>query len=207
MAMADLFANGFIKARARKFTFVAPILVIGLFLGGFPYAGTQGTIYELLNFSNSIDWHILYLTIGATVLIAGILATKQVAKIMSNKYLVKLGKYTFSLYLVHLLVLYTFGAGTFLLLRNSLGVGFNTSVILTIVLSAPVVAGATYLFERYVDAPSIRFSSYVANILLGYSEPPKVMKKLKLAYRRTLRQFAIRIRKQPELIPDELDAE
>jgi hypothetical protein len=33
------------------------------------------------------------------------------------------------------------------------------------------------------------------------------MKKIKLAYRRAVRQFAIRIRKQPELIPDELDAE
>ncbi len=167
MAMADAFAQGRILTKRRSYWAIVPLVVGALFFGGYPYASVDGTIYQYITIADTINWNILYLTLGAAGIVLSILMSEQFARVMRNKYLSRLGKYTFSVYLVHLAVFYTFGMAVFLLFRNTLDIGFNMSVALTFLASIPVVAGVTYLFERFVDAPSIRFSSYVANMLLG----------------------------------------
>lgn len=208
MVMADLYARGYLVTKKYRWWVTAPLVAGVLFLGAYPYKSVEGTLYQYITLpSLDINWSIFYLTIASIGAVAAVLLCKQIAVLFRRSFMSKLGKYTFALYLIHLPVLYTFGMAMFLVFYQKLELGYNLSALLAIATSMPLVAGVTVLFERYIDAPSVRLSSYVANILLGYSEPPKVMKKLKLAYRRTLRQFAIRIRKQPELIPDELDAE
>ena len=76
-----------------------------------------------------------------------------------------LGKYTFALYLTHLVVLYTFACTVFLVLHERMG--YNSSVLLTCALSIPVMGVVTVLFEKYVDAPSILFSKYAVAVCRG----------------------------------------
>lgn len=208
MVIADLYAAGRLKTKKYNWRLVAPLAVVVLFLGGYPYASAKGTVYEYLTIAGlDVDWKILYLTVASVGVVAIILLVEQAGALFRRPILSKVGKYTFALYLIHLPVLYTFGMVAFLLFNQTLGLGYNWSALLAIIASIPVVAGATFLFERYVDSPSVHLSSYVTNILLGYKEPPKVTRKLKAAYQRVVQQFAARIGRQPALVPDELDAE
>jgi len=207
MAIADLYAQGYLTTKNRKMRLVVPLLAISLFMGGYPYASVEGTIYQYISFADTVNWRMIYLTLGASGVMLIILQTEQVARVMRHKFISKLGKYTFALYLVHLAVLYTIGMGVFLILRNVLGVGFNASAVLTIIVSLPVVAGATYLFEKYIDAPSIRLSSYVTGILLGNLPTSDLKLRLGRLYQRVAVLF--KPRRQPEvaeLVPEEIDA-
>ena len=76
-----------------------------------------------------------------------------------------LGKYTFSLYLVHKLVLFTVCTGLFVLIEPA--IGYNKAAVVSILVSLPVIFLSTVLFERYIDAPSIRISGMFANWTLG----------------------------------------
>jgi peptidoglycan/LPS O-acetylase OafA/YrhL len=170
MALADLYANGRIKSIRNPFI-AAGLVLGGLFMGGYPLNLVKGTAYQFITIPElAIHWNILYLTLGASVLVFAVLSVSNLAKFFQHKYVSIIGKYTFSLYLVHLAVLYSFTTFIFVVLHSNLGLSFNLSALASIVASVPVVAVATVLFERFIDAPSIRLSSYVANVVLGYKE-------------------------------------
>lgn len=170
MIMADLYANGKLGSRNLGLSTIF-LLVIGVFLGGYPVGGASNTIYSFFTIPDAhVNWVAIYPTVGASILIFVILTTKKVGQIFSGRLLSSLGKYTFSLYLVHLVVLYTFTTLVFLLLRNSIGLGYNTAVMVSIISSIPVVALVTWLFEKYIDAPSIKIASTIGEIIYGRKE-------------------------------------
>lgn len=180
MILADLYSKDIIKQKVRKWFVFVPALVIGLFLGGYPLFGDNNTIYHYI-FPHVLDinWVIVSLSIGATILILIVLSTAQVAGLFANKFVSKLGKYTFSLYLVHLSILYTLTTAIFLVLDKKIGLGYNMSAVLAIISSIPVVLTATILFEKYVDSQSIKLSSYVGGVLLGTTKTPRLSRYLK----------------------------
>lgn len=73
-----------------------------------------------------------------------------------------LGKYTFSLYLVHVPVLLTLTAGAFTTFVAH--VGYSKAAALALLVSLPVIAALTWAFERYVDAPSVRFAAFLGRL-------------------------------------------
>ena len=167
MIIADLYANGYLK-QIRRGKSLAVLLIAGLFLAGYPYGSVQGSIYRYLTIPGlEMKWNIFYLTIGAVILVGCVLAATQLAKVFSHPRISWLGRYTFSLYLVHLTILYSFTVFVFVVLRSHVGLGFNTSALLSLASSIPVIVWATYMFEKYVDAKAINFSSFVARLILG----------------------------------------
>lgn len=206
MVLADLYAKGRIQTKKHSWFLVIPLMALVLFLAAYPHEKVDGTVYQYTSMlSININWLILHLTLAAFGAVTLILLVKQLSTLFKARLFSALGKYTFALYLTHLLVIYTFSMAVFLLLNKTFGLGYNWSALLTLVASVPVVTLVAFLFEKYVDAPSIRLSTNVANILLGYSEPPRVWQKAKLAYRRTLKRLLKRTRRQPDLIIDELE--
>lgn len=109
--------------------------------------------------------HFVYLTIVATMLVLVVLLSRRLTAWLSRPKISALGKYTFSLYLVHLLVLYTVACSLFLVLHESLG--YNKTVFVVMLLSIPVLWATTKLFERYIDAPSIRLAKWVGAVYRG----------------------------------------
>jgi peptidoglycan/LPS O-acetylase OafA/YrhL len=170
MVLADLYANGkFPFERNLHQVLSASLLVIGLFIAGFPsptnYLGT--TIYAALRLPwlNDLQNHILFLTIGAAMVIVATLTLRPLKTVLETKFFSTLGKYTYSLYLVHMAVLFTVCAGLFVWLYPM--IGFNKSAVISIIVSLPVIMGVACLFEKYIDAPSIRLSGIFANWFLG----------------------------------------
>jgi len=188
MIFADMYAKGLMKQKKRSMLLVVPLVLSALFLGGYPLYGVAGTVYQNIGFSGlGINWQLISVITGASLAVGLVLSVSQIARIFANKYISKLGKYTFSLYLTHLLVLYTFTSGVFILLDRQLGVGFNKSALISIVLSIPVMWLVTFLFEKYVDSNSMKVSSYVGGMILGTTKTPKLNKFLKKVSKRMKR--------------------
>lgn len=167
MILADLYAS-------KKFPFafvnnkvMFAALLLGLLFGGYPAITSQGSFYQTMHISwlTEAQNQSFYLSIGAGLVITAILSIPLLSRFFSSKHISKLGKYTYSLYLSHMAVLFTVCTGLFVWLHSF--IGFNKAALISIVLTAPVVIIVAYIFERYVDAPAIRLSGVFANWFLG----------------------------------------
>ena len=160
--LADAYTHGKLE-NLKRMRFIVPLLIGGLFFGGMPHrkGESEGTIYQyfLQPDITNINYSIAYLTLGAAMIILAILLSKRIRGWLSHPRIAILGKYTFSLYLTHLFVLYTFTCSLFLMLHDL--IGYNKTVCLVTFLSLPPIVITAWLFERYIDAPSIKFSKYV----------------------------------------------
>lgn len=194
MALADLYARGGVTYINRKKVTTVALLALAVFLGGYPYAVTDGTLYQYITVPYlDIDYRALYTVIGASIILYVVLTAKEVAGFLQKRWISELGKYTFSLYLVHVPVLLTLTAGVFALLFAH--VGYHAAAVLALFVSLPVIVALTWVFERYVDAPSVRFAAYLTR--LYYSPTP-------LAVRERMALFAmsVKMRLLPGKMPD-----
>jgi peptidoglycan/LPS O-acetylase OafA/YrhL len=165
--LADLYVN-----RARVFNnkpLGAFMLITGIFFGGYVVGPIKGTIYETLTIYGwqPAENRALFLTIGAVFVIAAVLSLSKLQKFLSTKWVSSLGRYTYSLYLVHLPLLYAVAFGIFTYLVNTHGMGYGHAVAIAIAVYLPTVVVATWLFERYIDAPSIKLSGLFARFVLS----------------------------------------
>lgn len=169
MVLADLYANGLIAERRRRWWVLSGILLLAIYLGGYPFDGPDlsHTAYAPISapMFSTLHHQTLATTIGAAILVVAVLSTTQVAAFLRRKRLSVIGKYTFSLYLIHLPVLYGMTTGLFLVFHQVLG--YNKAVGLAVLISVPVVWIVTVLFEKFVDAKAVALASYVADIYFG----------------------------------------
>lgn len=166
MVLADLYATkpDFYKARAAKI--VAGLgLPLGLLLGGYPYAPPVSGFYDAIKlpFVHNDTTMLMYMTIGASLTVYAVLTLPSLRAFLAKRKISVLGKYTFSLYLTHLMVIFTVGLTIFSLLVPH--IGYSKSAAAAILVSIPCIVAVAWLFERYVDAVSIRLSGQVAERL------------------------------------------
>lgn len=181
MVLADMYASGFFKQKQRNLLIITGVLVVGLYFGGYPFESLSGTAYQVfesLAAKGIVVDRVLSLTVGASILVFVVIWSAQLAKLFRHKYISVLGKYTFSLYLMHMPIFYTFTAGSFIFFQQHMG--YNRAVALAFIVTVPVVWIATVLFEKYVDKKSVKFSSYCADIYFGRREFPARQKLLDL---------------------------
>lgn len=127
----------------------------------------------MTNFARSLGYydheaHALFSVIAGIALMVYLMeATDWLRTQLSNQpYLVLLGKLSFSLYLTHIPILFTFTCRVFLWLYS-----FHENMALAsvgaLLLSLPVMLGAAMVFWTFVDEPSIRWSKEIARHMLG----------------------------------------
>ena len=167
MLMADLYTSGVIVRAKRSIPALVGLLGLAFFFGGYPFGSVEGTLYQFVTLPGSLEINhsMVFTTIAATIAVFTVLWSAQIGATLGNKRISILGKYTFSLYLVHLAVLYTFTTGIFVVLQGY--IGYNKAAILSMVLSIPLVWLVTVLFEKYVDNPSIKFASRISAVYFG----------------------------------------
>jgi len=98
-----------------------------------------------------------------------LLNSQRMQKIFSSPVLVFLGKISYSLYLVHFLVISTLTCALFLVLHPVLPYG--AAVLISCVLSVLVIIPLSYLFYRYVDMRGIKLSKVFYNQLASIFRP------------------------------------
>ena len=107
-------------------------------------------------------WHIA----GASALVQFVATSDLLQICFSHKILRFFGQISFSLYLTHIPILYTFTCGLFLWLHDVSG-SYNGAALLAFLLSLPVMLSVAILFERVVDRIAIQKSSLLGKMLLG----------------------------------------
>ena len=167
MMIADAYSQGWLKKLQKPLT-VAGLTILGLFFAVYP-KDTTGTIYQYIDTSVfGVSGRIFYLTIAAALIVLVVLLSKNATKYLQKPLFSRLGRYTFSLYLTHLFVIYTVSSAVVINLHDV--IGYNKSILVAALVSLPVFWIVTVLFEKYIDAPSIKFAKYVGAAFRGEVE-------------------------------------
>lgn len=140
---------------------VGCVLVFGLHLASFPELGgskTPGFTWLAAIVFNSRYWQ----SIGAVIIVACVAKLSILRRIFSSSLLQYLGRISFALYLVHLPLLSTLGWRLVPTVWEVVGRAHVLNkfggLLITFVLTLPLVVWAADLFYRFFDRPCISFS-------------------------------------------------
>lgn len=103
--------------------------------------------------------NIIYNTIAAGLIISGILFSRRMQRVLSWTPLVKVGRASFSLYVLHILVIETVSTNIILMVTPRLA--YHGAVAATLLLTVPAIALTTLLFFRLVERPSHRLAEKI----------------------------------------------
>lgn len=161
--------------------FWSMIFLIGLFLGSFPYTKGEdsvgwSTITSVLK-SKKIDINGTHLFFASSILIIMSLNhSSALQKIFTTRLAQYLGRISFSVYLLHMQVLWTVGTRVFPFTMWLVGGGeesqirFFIGMMLAGSFMFPLQFWISDVFTRGVDEKAIQFTKYVADKLLVYDE-------------------------------------
>lgn len=130
--------------RLPKLTAPAAVL-LGLVLGGYPSGISATNFYRYFRGLDFIDWHIL----GAFVLVLGILFWEGAQKLLSRRLFRWLGKISYSVYLIHIPLLFSLSTGIFLWTEGTLG--YLGSAALSFGVSLGALIALAWLYHRFVE--------------------------------------------------------
>lgn len=167
MLLSDLSAReeGWFQKNRGQALFVV-LLAIGLFMGSFPdEIPVKGTVYAFMDLEPLVttrQYHIL----GAALIMIALLKLTWLQSFLSRKPLVLLGKISFSLYLLHTIIMGSLGNHLFAFFSQRLS--YHAAFAMTFSITLPVIFIASYLAYRLVDAPSVQVSqmAYDRTIML-----------------------------------------
>ena len=156
--LSDMYYNRHALYDTLSRGYWSPLASLSMVVGSQPIEGTS-----MFAFWNLPGWgdnvHVLVHTFAAALLIASILAARPLQRFLETRPVQFLGKISFSLYLLHFLVLGTYGSYLFVHLVS--GVGYRWGVALAYVPFVVVSIIASYVYAKHVDLPAISLSGAV----------------------------------------------
>ncbi|AKB33494.1 acyltransferase, putative [Methanosarcina siciliae HI350] len=166
MAFADTSSSKMPVFKTDNNILLSIILVSGLFLGSYPLSPvTTGSLYAFLNTGFFKTPEAAYHIIGAGMIMYVLLNSRGLQAVFSSPLPLFLGKISYSLYLVHFLVISSFTCALFLAMYPvlSYGAAFLISCFLSVFLIVPL----SYLFYKYVDMAGMELSRAFYNRLVN----------------------------------------
>jgi len=140
------------------------LLIVAIYLGSFPREAQidlTGTIWNYINKAYFTDLPTFYHTIGAFLLLYVLIASERMKKLFSIRILENLGKISYSMYLIHLLILGTFSSYLYLKLQPYLSHSIN--FVITFLISIILIVLLSSAFYKYVDKSGIKLSEFIYN--------------------------------------------
>ncbi len=136
------------------------IFLLGFYLSSYPSAGAhlEGTIYGIIPIVMVVPYHL----VGALLLVLGVLLLEPLQKLFGLPVFVKLGKISYSLYLVHFPVIATAGCIVFELLYGN--VSYNVAALLTFVATTVLVVLISVGFSKYIEPLGKKGELYVEKL-------------------------------------------
>lgn len=119
--------------------------------GAYPVGHEPDNAYRILNhLPDRLNPIYFYHMLAAALLVMGIWLLEPLGKALSLKPVLFLGKISYSLYLVHIPVIYSLSA--WLLVRFMAKTGnYNFSAGLSFIISLPVMIFLAWLFHRFIE--------------------------------------------------------
>lgn len=162
MVLADTFNNKTSAFKTDNKIILSILLISGLFLGSYPVGSvTNDSLYGFLNNGLFQTPKLTYHILGAGMIMYVLLNSRWLQNIFSSSVPVFLGKISYSLYLIHFLVISSFTCALFLFLHSVFQYG--TAVFISCFLSVLLIVPLSYLFYKYVDMVGVRISKIFYN--------------------------------------------
>jgi peptidoglycan/LPS O-acetylase OafA/YrhL len=162
MLLSDLMAHN--KLSISKFDknklIRTGMLLLRLFLASYASGrDVDGSIYALIDNHYFSEFDVFCHIIGAFLIIWVLLDSKKMQKIFSFKYFLFLGEISFSMYLLHFIILGSFSSFIFLNLAPHMS--YLNASLLSFVLSVGVIFSLAYLMYLYVDKKAVHLAKLV----------------------------------------------
>lgn len=162
MVLADTFNSKTSMFKTDNKIILSILLISGLFLGSYPVGTvTNDSLYGFLNNGLFQTPKLTYHILGAGMIMYVLLNSRWLQNIFSSSVPVFLGKISYSLYLIHFLVISSFTCALFLFLHSVFSYG--TAVFISCFLSLLLIIPLSYLFYKYVDMAGVRISKIFYN--------------------------------------------
>ena len=162
MVLADTFNSKTSMFKTDNKIILSILLISGLFLGSYPVGTvTNDSLYGFLNNGLFQTPKLTYHILGASMIMYVLLNSRWLQNIFSSSVPVFLGKISYSLYLIHFLVISSFTCALFLFLHSVFQYG--TAVFISCFLSVLLIIPLSYLFYKYVDMVGVRISKIFYN--------------------------------------------
>lgn len=131
------------------------LLVIGFLLSGYPlYVDSDFPLYKVIGlFGRSNDYEYCYVLASFCLLLA-LINLRWMQKFFSLKPMRILGKYSYSVYLVHFPIVMSFSLWTFVQLVSLGGLSHFEGALISSLLTIPLVLIAAWLFNHLIEQPS-----------------------------------------------------
>ena len=142
------------------------ILISGLFIGSYPVGTvTNDSLYGFLNNGFFQTPKLTYHILGAGMIMYVLLNSRWLQNIFSSPLLILLGKISYSLYLIHFLVISSFTCALFLFLYPVLP--YVAAASISCIVSVLLIIPLSYLFYRYIDTAGVQLSKMFYNQLVN----------------------------------------
>lgn len=124
------------------------IFILACFMGSYPMGVVPNNIYRFLNIGiNSVEfWH----CIGATLMVLFILSFSKYNNILKTKPIQFIGKISFSIYLLHLLILCSFSTLLFANLFQRV-ISYSISFLITFFISIIIIIILSNLYYIFIE--------------------------------------------------------
>jgi peptidoglycan/LPS O-acetylase OafA/YrhL len=136
------------------------LFTLGIYIGSYQGVGTTPTIWSNLDWLYHANKSFPYI-IGASLILLATINTKGLQWFFSSKPIKFLGKISFSLYLIHVLVLGSLSCFIFKILFVKLDLNYLNSFLCSFILSFAFMLGCSYYVYKYVDKVAIRLSQII----------------------------------------------
>ena len=167
--LADIFCNKKgILLKSNKVIITLILILAAIYFGGYP-SGIEPTnkIYGILVIANeNIPESLIYHTIGAFLLLFAVLSSNILQKILELKPFVFLGKISFSIYLIHVVIIGSFSSYIFIKIYEQLN-RYLISFGITVIISIPLILLLSYVFEKYIVENTNKISKKIEEKIYG----------------------------------------
>jgi peptidoglycan/LPS O-acetylase OafA/YrhL len=109
----------------------------------------------------NLEKRVIYDTVAATILVTTVAFSGTLQKAFQRRIFMFLGKISFALYLVHLVLICSLASGCYLLLRQQASLSHNKAAAIASAACLAASFGLSWLMYLYVDRPAIAIGKYV----------------------------------------------
>lgn len=166
LGLADTFNSKTSIFKTGNKIVLSIILISGLFIGSYPVGTvTNDSLYGFLNNGFFQTPKLTYHILGAGMIMYVLLNSRWLQNIFSSSLLILLGKISYSLYLIHFLVISSFTCALFLFLYPILP--YVAAASISCIVSVLLIIPLSYLFYRYIDTAGVQLSKMFYNQLVN----------------------------------------
>jgi peptidoglycan/LPS O-acetylase OafA/YrhL len=157
LAMCDYYHANDKKLDSKISVFL--VFALALYIGG--YQQFEGSsIWSIFNYIAYMDNSFPFI-MGASLFVYAAINSSLLQRFFSTRIMQFLGKISFSLYLLHLLIIGSLACYLFTCFYSVLQLSYGLSFSLMFIISLTLTIGASFIMYKYIDLSGIKLSKWV----------------------------------------------